>query len=464
MEKKPNIILITVDALRADHLGYTGYRKNLSPNIDALAKESVVFNQAYATGPVTPHSFPAILTSTYPLDYQGPNKNEKPRVLISEVLKNTGYITAAFHANPYLSDFFGYNRAWDYFEDLTPSYDVHLAQGKQNIDSRFFKKLLKSLGTFFLRFFPKATFKLRYLFYKLGGNITLSVKKPKAVYVNKIVKEFFSSIKDGEKPFFCWIHYMDIHGPYLPYDCYFKERKLSYTELLGKELPIFFSRKNLTKSASFEKFSTENLVHCLKLYDDGIRYVDEQIGDLFESLKRENLYENTIIILTADHGDEFLEHGGGTHSNKLYNELLKVPLLIRAPGLERKIIDRKTSLINLCPTICNLAGIESCSSFKGKNLFKQGEDIIFHQTGANPKDGWNASLTEINNIKQCKIACQSDNWKYIIDYSCQEEELYNLLTDPKEEKNLAKVESKTMLQMREIINQFIEENPPLSQV
>jgi arylsulfatase A-like enzyme len=110
MKKKPNIILITVDSLRADHLGYMGYGKGISPNIDKLAGESVVFNNAFAVGPVTPHSFPSILTSTYPLDYQGPRKIERPRKLISEVLKEKGFITAAFHSNAYLSNFFGYNR------------------------------------------------------------------------------------------------------------------------------------------------------------------------------------------------------------------------------------------------------------------------------------------------------------------------------------------------------------------
>jgi len=467
MEKKPNIILITVDALRADHLGYMGYHKDLSLNIDALAKESVVFNQAYAVGPVTPHSFPAILTSTYPLDYQGPNKNEKPRVLISEVLKNTGYITAAFHANPYLSDYFGYNQGWDYFEDLTPSYDAHLAQGKQNIRIKAYLEPLKSLAMLFLSILPAFTFWIRYLIYRAGflkALVETMKKEPKADFINKIVKDFFSSVKNEKKPFFTWIHYMDVHGPYLPYENYFHDKNLSYSELIGKELPVFLSKKQYLFKTPFKNFSKKYLETSVYLYDQGIKYLDEQIGNLIDFLKKENIYENTIIILTADHGDEFLEHGGGTHSNKLYNELLHVPLLIKRLEENNKTINKKVSLINLPPTICNLAGLEPSVSFKGRDLFELKNEIIFHQTAFNENSGWTTPLTNIRKLNQCKMACQTEEWKYIIDYGTGLEELYNLLTDPKEEKNLDKVESKITLQMREIINTFIKENPPLSQV
>ncbi len=155
MTKKPNIILITVDCLRADRLGFMGYQKNISRNIDGLAKESVVFTQAFATGSSTPYSFPSILTSTYALDYQGP-KIEKPRVLISESFKNAGYITAAFHANPFLSDFFGYNQGWDYFEDVTLPFGK---LEKKNILRDFLRELFKRALLFLS---PSFFFKIKY--------------------------------------------------------------------------------------------------------------------------------------------------------------------------------------------------------------------------------------------------------------------------------------------------------------
>jgi arylsulfatase A-like enzyme len=199
-------------------------------------------------------------------------------------------------------------------------------------------------------------------------------------------------------------------------------------------------------------------------YDQGIKYLDERIGDLIEFLKKENIYQDTIIVLVADHGDEFLEHQGGGHTTNLYNEILKVPLLIKIPGENSEKIDRKISLIDLSPTICYLAGIDLDPSFKGKNLLNSKEEMIFHQTAVNPKDGWNISFTDIKEINQCKMACQSDKWKYIINYGTQEEELYDLQNDPKEKNNILKTEPKILSQMRERMKEFKKENPPLSLV
>ncbi|RKX94242.1 MAG: hypothetical protein DRP84_07365, partial [Spirochaetes bacterium] len=303
--KRQNIILITIDSLRADHLGFMGYQKNISPNIDRLADESVVFTNAFANGPVTPHSFPSSLTSTYPLDYQGPRKIDRPRVLISEVLKRYGFITAAFHSNAYLSSFFGYNRGWDYFEDIIPDYDLLLSFGRKSFKREIFKKWLLFLAKISFSFSPEMTFRIRYLFYKFGLLRTTPKSVAPASYINQITEDFISSIKNENRPFFCWIHYMDVHLPYFPYDCYFKDRKLSYHELVSKELPGFLSEKYFFEGP-FKKFSQKYLKNTIDFYDQGIKYLDEQIGDFISFLREAGVYQDTIIFLTADHGDEFL--------------------------------------------------------------------------------------------------------------------------------------------------------------
>jgi len=464
MEKnKPNIILMTVDSLRPDHLGFMDYKKNISPNIDKLAKESNVFTQAFAVGPVTPHSLPSLLTSTYPLDFQGPRKIERPRKMISEVLKEKGFLTAAFHSNAYLSDFFGYNRGWNYFEDIIPPYDSDLSVGKVSIKKAIFRELVSLLGKPSLALFPELTFRIRYLMYKLGILRTTPKETPNANFVNGIVKDFVSAVKDEKKPFFAWVHYMDIHLPYLPYDCYFKERTLTYSELVSKELSGFLSKKYRSRG-NFVKFSKKYIENTIDFYDQGIKYLDEQIGDLMDFLKRENVYQNSVIIFTSDHGDEFLEHHGGGHTSNLYNENLKVPLLIKIPEENERKINKKVSLIDLSSTICGLVGISLNPAFKGKNLFDSKKNIIFHQTAINQKEGWNASLTEIEKIENCKIACQSINWKYILNHSNKKEELYNLIQDPKEQNNLAETETEILSQMRKKVKEFEKENPPLSLV
>lgn len=453
MNKKTNVILITIDSLRADHLRFMGYNNNVSPNLNEFSKDCAIFTNAFAVGPNTPYSFPSILTATYPLDFQGPKKIEKPRIFISEVLKKEGFITAAFHSNPRLSDFFGYNQGWDFFEDVTLPSEI-----RQNRDLKsMFRDFLYRFGEPLCSIFPELYFGMRYLLYKFSKPKTNF--KIKASYLNQIVKNFIESVKDEQKPFFAWIHYMDVHGPYLPFEFYTKDKALSFSDLIGKALPTFFSEK---KSFPLKRFIKKHFQNVISLYDQGIRYVDQEIGDLLKFLKKENLYHNSIIFLTSDHGEEFLEHGEGSHNNKLYNELLSVPLLVKISENKNKVIKEKVSLIDIPVTICDILKIKRPPAFKGKNLFDDKEEFIFHQTGA-PKEKKNFYWDiDIKSHNQCVLSCQNDQWKYIIDYSEGKEELYNLKKDPKEKENLSKTESKTLFLMRKEIQEFEKQNPPLS--
>lgn len=453
MTKKPNIILITIDALRADHLGFMGYEKNISLNIDKLAQESTIFTRAFANGPTTPCSFPSILTSTYPLDYQGPKTIDKPRVLLSEALKEQGYITAAFHSNPWLSDFFGYNRGWDFFEDINYSTNIS--------SENFLKKLFKELT---LSTFPQLLFWTMYLKYRIKKD-PRNKFKIKASFINQIVRDFIYSVKTEKSPFFIWIHYMDIHSPYLAQDSYYSENKpCSYSELIGDYVSSMWS--TYAHKKALKKFIKNNFKKYIKktlsFYDQAIECVDRGVGELLDFLKKEEVYHNSIICLTADHGDEFLEHGGiGHNTAKLYNELLHVPFLIKLPESQNQTVKKKVSLIDLASTICDLVGIKPPSSFKGKNLFERKEDLIFHQVSSllrKTKD-WKGAIKKLS---QYKVACQSNTWKYILDQGTGVEELYNLSKDSKEQNNLSQFEPEVLSQMRKKVQEFKKENPPLS--
>lgn len=466
MNNRKNIILITIDALRADRLGFMGYPKNISPNIDTLAKESAVFTKAFSVGPNSPHSFPAILTSTYPLDYQGLYKIERPRKLLSEVLKEQGYITAAFHSTPYLSDFFGYNKGWDFFEYIFSPLGSGQLPNKGKF-SRFklnFKDSIKRLfKRFIVGFYPELLFQLMYRDYKkrfFGKKNEASEEgtQIEASHINKMIKDFISSVKNEKKPFFFWVHYMDIHSPYFPRENRQAGQPLSFAEFVSAWLPGYLEYGD---KGAFRKFIQPYFKMMNDFYDQGVRYLDGEISDLFSFLKKENAYQNTIICLTSDHGEEFLEHGEGFHNAKLYNELLQIPLLIKIPNEKNQTIERKVSQIDLSPTLCELAGIASPSSFKGKNFFTNCRELIFHQSGLGRKGKMNGWI-EIETLQECKFACQSDNWKYILDYREKKEELYNLYRDPKEQENLLKAEPKILSKMRQVIEEFKKENPPLS--
>ena len=453
MEKKPNLILITIDDLRADFVGFLNSQKNITPNLDKLAKESLIFKNAFSVGPMTPHSFPAILTSTYPLDFHGPKKIERPRILISEVFQNQGYITAAFHSNPYLSGFFGYDKGWDYFEYLR-------LEGKRNKILEDFKSFLEKISKKLVNWNPKFVFQIRYLFYKLG--IWKPFKKILAFEINKLLKEFLLANKNSEKPFFIWVHYMDVHYPFMFFDHYFKDLPLSLSDLIARSLPTFLTRRE-SLSLPLKKFAFQNMNLVKRAYEDGIRYLDLQIGNLIDFLKKENLFENTIICLTSDHGEEFLEHGGANHDAKLYQELLKVPLLIKFPRGEKKgIFEEKVSLIDLAPTLCDIVKVKTPPSFKGKSFFKEKRKIIFHQTGENKKEkNREFAFLNIESLEQCKMAVQFENFKYILDFDKKGEELYDLKKDPKEKENIFSKRQDVALKARKLIEKFLKENLPL---
>lgn len=440
-----------------------GYKKNITPNIDALARESVVFTNAFSVGPNTPYSFPAILTSTFPLDYQGVRKMERPRVFMSEAFREQGYTTAAFHSNPFLSEYFGYNQGWDFFEDITPSYDqgrLERFKGKKiNIIlsglKDVFRDLLRKVTS---NTFPQFFFWVLYLGIKIRGS--KDSFKVKAEYINQTVREFIDSAED--KPFFVWIHYMDAHDPYLSKGRYLHGDPLSYSEIVGRHLIVYVKQDNLHKKP-VKKFVEKNIEKSIDLYDQQIEYVDEQIGNLLGFLKEKNIYQNSIVCLASDHGEEFMEHGEGCHHNKLYNELLHVPLLIKTPESDSKTMGKKVSLINLAPTLCTLTGLSSSPSFKGKNLFEDTDPLVFHQAASKANPGQEEKFA-LQRLNQCQMACQSNDWKYIIDYGVPKEELYNLSKDPEEQNDVSQSEPEILSQMRKIVEDFKKNNPPLSLV
>jgi len=453
MPNYSNIILITVDALRTDRLGFMGCGKNLSPNIDNLAKDGIVFSRAFASGSSTPYSFPAILSSTYPLDYQGPQKIEKPRVLLSEVLKEAGYLTAAFHANPFLSGVFGYNRGWDYFEEGV------LATGKlekKSVVKDFLRIIFKEL-TF--SFWPELFFKIKYSRYR--KNEAAIGFKVKAAEINKLAQEFIVATKNEKKPFFLWVHYMDVHGPYLALENYYENRPYTFEEAVAgsyiNHLNDYGRKKKL------RKFLEKYIPKTISLYEQGICCFDQELGKLLDFFKKEGIDQNSVICLTSDHGEELFERGGVSHFNcRLYNELLQVPLIIKIPGWAAQRIDKKVSLVDLAPTILNLVGLEPPAVFKGKSLFDSAEKPLFHQAASHFGVGEISRKQSIKKFGKYNLACQFKEWKYISDGIHEQEELYNLENDPQEKNNLGAKKPEIISQMRARVEEFKKLNPPLS--
>ncbi len=379
-----NVALVTVDCLRADHLGCYGYGRE-TPNIDALAGKGLRFTHAYANAPYTPGSFLSLFTSHHPLDFKQmlplpPASNPLPEVL--------GIESAAVHSNPLLSRHYGYQRGWNRFED-------HLNSGGGVSPAKYLPRKLRLLADLYFGGGPYA------------GAETITGKALRHIH-------------DMGEPWFMWAHYMDLHHPLrLP-----PERKHTENMSLSTRMRLL---ENPTKDS--DPSLKQGVVDA---YDDNLRHIDSQVGRLVEAA------EDTVFIVTADHGEEFLEHGGYGHRPKLYNELLHVPLILSGPGVESGVREGLVSHVDVAPTILSLYGLKPPEDYVGENLFTGGKKYVFSEALHNER-GQFIEDDRVLTAGYVSYAVQSRELKLIKTFKGGElvgRELYNLLEDPGETVNL----------------------------
>jgi len=311
----PNVILLSADALRADHLSCYDYHRETTPVLDALATESYRFENAYSASSHTREAVPALLTGAYP-DVAVNQSYHLATESVATTLAECGYVTAGFHSNPFVSRAYGFDQGFTHFDD-----DLHLGQHK-----------LIALA-------QRALDKLRNRHYA------------RAEEINERSLEWLDSVAD-EDSFFLWNHYMDTHGPYEPpgeYATLYADRTLS-----GRDAQALYQRA-IDEPESITEDEQQLL---LDLYDGEIRYNDAQIGTFLEVLRERDLLEDSLLIVTADHGDAFGEQGYYEHPRYLHSEITHVPLFVRPPGGDSETINAPVSTLDIVPTIEATVGLE----------------------------------------------------------------------------------------------------------
>ncbi len=425
-----NILLITVDSLRADHLGCYGYSKNTSPIIDEFADSGFLFKNAFSHAGTTRTSFPSILTSSSALMYGGYNRLSNDRILISEVLKNKNYKTGGFHSNLFLSSDFGYSRGFDKFFDSKESPSI-LTKAR-----RFVKQNIKKESILYRA--------LRKLFEETEKHAGVEFGSA-YVRADDITDKAIKWLQNHEdQNIFLWIHYMDVHHPYVPPKKY---------QLMFRDSPISNRRSTKLRRKMLERpeeITEKELQDLIDLYDAEIRFTDKNIGRLIDNTKS-ILDDDIITIITSDHGEQFQEHGGFSH-NTLHDEGIHVPLLIndsKNTGSFSEIV----GLQDIPPTIADYAGCTIPKNFEGYSLLsliKKGSwerNYIIGDWGGIEKDSRN-------------FFYRDKNWKYINKDS--KEYLYDINDDPNEKNNIfkEKKKSETIQKIKEKTkkhNQIIEE-------
>lgn len=434
MEKLPSILLVTIDCLRSDHLGCGGYNKNTSPFIDQLSRNGFFFPEGICNGACTAASIYSLLTSRYPHEDGGFDIVRAKTVI--ESLREKGYLTAAFiDSNPFLSARVGYARGFDCF--FNPVYS--------------FLPLRKNRGCEKVRLFTEEVevWLARERLGPLSGvsRYLLSLyraqkdNEPLSPYLggkklNKIVLKW---IEKQRGKFFVWIHYMDVHSPYRTSREYFeKVNKKECSRFSMEEVNIKLKSGNLMNMNEYD-------IQLIKdIYDAEIRYVDECVREVYEFIKEKT--DNFIFVLTADHGEEFFEHGKHHNKLQLYDEMLKVPIIIQAPGIKENKFGAQVELIDVAPTILDLVGFPPEISFMGKSLLSpmQKRRMIFteanhYQIIKHPKKTFLKLSWRKTSIR---FSEGNKKWKYIYDAKTSIEELYDLMNDPNERDNLSTAPSK----------------------
>jgi arylsulfatase A-like enzyme len=450
MGTKKSILLVTVDCLRADHVGFLGCKQPTTPFLDSLAGSSFVIPAAIVVGAPTYYSLPGILASRFPLalgrDVLGVSPNEPT---LASVLKEQGYATAAFAAgNPYISPRFGYDQGFDTFRDFLEG-DAALDEEKvspaasNGWASRLNKRLqairpaIGPIG----RMYDDLYFEYCQRVAPKPASLDALRRFPAADVIVDHACQWLASI--GDAPFFLWLHVMDPHSPYYPKDVALERMGHgSVSSHRARYLNSYWNRSDLDT-----KRLARHREEIVALYDAGIHWVDEQMARLIDFLRRSNRWSNCIFALTADHGEEFLDHSGRYHPpSRLMEELIHVPLLLRVPGsAKRDVSNSPFSLIHLAPTLLNAAELPATADFQGGSYFEelqQGKKLGDAAISECVADCTNPFHIE-NRMGPRVLAVRESRFKLILHFDAMKEDLFDLEADPGEQSSLPPTAEKT---------------------
>jgi arylsulfatase A-like enzyme len=391
--KRPNIVLIGVDTLRCDHVGCYGYGRPTTPNIDRLASQGVIFENAVSQAPWTLPSFATVFTSLYPTQHGAGHvasgtahfgaRMRTSFPPLAMMLLREGYTIGPIVNGPALSSEYGVDRGFEFYN---------------------------------------------------------GAKDGKARPADRVTRDALKWIDEHKgKPFFLFVHYFDPHVPYEPPSPYDEMFDPGYRGRVG---PGFdrdtYARARGYLSCSGDPSAQADWDRLRALYDGEIAFTDKAIGLLLQGLRARGLKENTLVVFLSDHGEEFFDHGDFEHGHTLYDELLKVPMVISHPGIvpENVRVTAQVRLLDVLPTVLDLLGIGSYSHFQGVSLkeLMWGEDDFTGRDRALLPPRFAYSEGILYGSEKKSVTCHP--WRLILDTATGERMLDNLKYDPDEQSNL----------------------------
>lgn len=388
---RPNVVVVVVDTLRFDHLGLYGYERRTSSKLDAFASDAIVMETSYSNAPWTKPSVASLFTSLRPSQHGAEQESSTNRladslITLPEVFRDTGYETVGISENPHVGA------------------DTGFAQG-------------------FERFVLREGF---------GAD---------SAWVVKEMSRWFRE-RPTRRPFFLYLHFLDPHGPYAS--------SIAQDFLDGRttENPHVASGRvgQLAKDGGLKApISDSDREYLEALYDAEIRNIDLDIESIFELLRENEVWEDSIVLVTSDHGEEFLDHGSLRHGYWLYDEALRVPMIWRVPGMKARRIPERVEHIDIAPTLLDLIGIDEPLQFQGRSLRP------LFSGGALPPAP-TVAQTSWRGID--RDAVRDDRWKLIVDFVGGTRELYDLQNDPDEKNDLSIEEAERVARLEKLLEKL----------
>ena len=442
----PNVLLITIDTLRADHVGAYGYGKAQTPNLDRLADEGVLFSQAIAPATETCPSHTSILSGVYPFQHgtlfnAGPVHADKhATTTVPEILASRGYRTAAFVSGATLSDAIcGLSFRFDLFDENFSGW----------------------------KWTSKAALELS--LFKLAVNIAPAameqmnkVERPATQTTDQAVRWLRTR---GDHPFFLWVHYFDPHEPYRPPGPFVPPW---VDDVVARANGAWYGLPRTLREQVIR--NPKQVDHMIGRYDGEIAYTDTQIGRLLTEMESLGLQEDTLVVLTADHGEGLGEHNTYfDHVSNLYDENLKVPLILRYPNRipKGKRVYRQVRLVDIAPTILELFGVkDERFNTSGQSLLP----LLGNQDRQPPRTAFAAIYPESEGgsrewgiyalrTETHKLIRTTPWWRRHRQFT-EREELFDLRSDPNELTDILFEFPETLPELRDQLTRFTARRLP----
>jgi len=411
-------VLVTVDSLRADALDGADTRR--SGSFADLADRGTTFENAFAHGNWTPFSFPSILGSDHVFAADGDiGVGDGPT--LAETLSEVGVETAGFNAaNGFLTPYWGYDRGFDAFETFT-------SDAGESVYSRY----LTAHPTV-QAWFQFASAPFRGFADRLRGRDVDHVTNTSRM--NDLEAEAVSFLESASEPFFLWVHYMDVHTPYVPAPRYVKEAA-------GGGVGALQMLRTHVRAGLGREVGESALADLRNLYRGANYQVDESVGRLLDELERLGLREETLVVFAGDHGEEFQEHGHLAHYPKLYEELIHVPLVVDHPDVDGGSLAQPVGLDAVAPTVAEAMGAET-SPYRGESLLGAvvddeplADDPVF-SVAVRGEHVTQQPIPRHRDDGELLVSGRTRRYTYVYHTESERRELYDRERDPDERENV----------------------------